>query len=268
MHPPGIASTKTLSYSDSRTISTNEGLILLPDHALTISEIYSHSFQLWRIIFSKVIFFALLFTALPLLASEHTLYLLNFFYIASFKVKIIFSISFSGLISLFSYATYLTKLNMLLTQKPLSLKTFPGTICLKTIFLIFASLISFVALILGYAALIIPGIYIFGILFIYYPLLITNNIDPIRGFLESVFLIKDHWWRTFISIILPSILYISLSACIRLYAHHFFPDFHNPIIQMILRFVLEVLFVSIFSIFILTQSLLLLNDLKLRKNNP
>ena len=241
---------------------------MLPDQALTISEIYAHSFKLWRVTFSKIIFFALLFTTLPLLASEYTLYLLNFFYISSFKVKIIFSILFSGFVSLFSYATYLIKLNMLLTQNPLSLKTFLEKICIKTMFLIVAGFISFVALIIGYAALIIPGIYIFGILFIYYPLLITTNINPIRGFLESISLIKDHWWHTFISIILPSILYISISASIRFYADHLFSDFHNSTIQLILRFIFEVLFVSIFSVFILTQSLLLLNDLKLRKNNP
>ena len=71
-----------------------------------------------------------------------------------------------------------------------------------------ASVVYGIVVMIGMLLLILPGIYICVALSLYYYVIVIENLGPIEGLKRSFRLIKGHWWRTFLILFIPTMIFM------------------------------------------------------------
>lgn len=241
---------------------------MLPNTQLSIWGIFKASLQGWTKVFLPVQGLALvafLWGALPyFFIPELKAYQYNGVLVKVLDQAVATVIYLLGLL-IFYAAVYHRTDKVLIEQK----SSFWESILfgLKRLWLlVLAMIISAVALILGYAALVIPGIFLTVTLSFYYPMIVTEDKNAWEAFKACFQLIKGHWWRTAAVIIIPSIMVSIITAIIEFSLVKFYVALHpdSGIIALyphLVRWILG----AIYFPFIATLILIQLNDLKIRK---
>lgn len=238
---------------------------MLATHPVSISNLYSQTFSLWPSFFKKILVLAFICTILPISITQYAWDFWRVNHISTEKLEIILLIILINIIiSMGSYTALLLKTNSLLLNQPLATSILLKTIFIKIPALIIAFCISIVAVFLGSAVFIIPGFYILGMIFIFYPVVILYSNNPFKDFITSYHLIHHHWWRTFFVIIFPLIMISLFSSFIAYLLAQATSSITNVPFQFALCLLGQSLIMSPFSVWISTQMLLLINDLKLR----
>lgn len=237
---------------------------------LSISQVYTSSTHLWRVsAFKKVQLLALLtiawavfpcFFMPPFNINGIMMWLQNTFVYYGLP----FAFYVLGILVLFA-AVYST------TEKALVSQNSTYTDGLKTGFkksipLIFAVIFSGIVLVLGYTLLIVPGIILQFILFIYYPLIIVDGFGPIAAFKRSFQLVDGYFWRTVFIIGIPLLLLSAVmwgfdTVFYKLVLRYYSDREEFWVLQYIIRMLLAALFFPFFA----TLMLVHINDLKLRQ---
>ena len=245
-------------------------LFLLPTQPVSIFALYARSFSGWRAYFSSVFFLAVICTAIPTFVSQFTFneltLTLSMQHIQTKHPGYLKDITcFFGniLLSMGAYALLLIKVNSLVVQQPLSATALLKNTFIKIPFLLLALLISAISLTLGLLVFIIPGLYVLGVLFIFYPLVILGSNNVFKDFILSFQLTQKNWWRTLTSLALPLILLTSFSNFIANFITMLFPQ---ATVNLLARALTQTAIMSFLVIWICIQTILLLNDLKLRKH--
>ncbi len=246
-------------------------LFLLPTQPLPILTLYTDAFRYWQTHFSSVFFLAVVCTAIPIFTSQFTLNELTLT-VAIQHVQTnhpaylndILCVLSNILLSMGSYALLLIKINSLVTQQPLSATVLLKKTLIKIPFLLLTLIIAGVSLMLGSLAFVLPGFYILGVLFVFYPLVILGSNNVFKDFILSFQLTQKNWWRTLIVLALPVILLTSFSNLVANFIALFF---QHAIVNLLVRALTQTLIMSFLAIWISMQTILLLNDLKLRIDN-
>ncbi|MBI5448614.1 MAG: hypothetical protein HY939_07845 [Gammaproteobacteria bacterium] len=245
---------------------------MLLNQPASVLALYQHSLQLWTVTLRKIYPLALACTFIPLLCSQYVslqtdVALLNanrFDYndITPFTLCLLL---LNVIISMASYATLLTYTRSLIDTQPLSAWMLAKRIAIKTPLLVFSGFLAILSLFVGFILFILPGIYIFVVLFLFYPLVILEDNNPFKDFIHSFSLIKHHWWRTFFSLTLPIFLLTTFSlSCSKLLAYSLTPA-HADTLRLSLRFLFQTLFMSVLFPWFCIQTLAVLHDLRLRR---
>lgn len=265
-----IARPKTLSYSENRIVSTTKDCSLLPNKPLPISNIYAQSITLWRALLEKILLLSFICTLLPILTTQYALAIFNssawlhsqgpFHNTETVLVSLL-----NLIVSMGCYAALLLKTNSLVRNQPLSAFTLISKVLIKIPILIVAFILSSISVLLGSIAFIVPGFYILGMIFIFYPVVILYTNNPIKDFQKSYQLINHHWWHTFFTFIFPILLISIVSTAVALLLTLLLTPITNIYINLTIQLVGQAFIMCFFAPWICIQALLILNDLQLRK---
>lgn len=245
-------------------------LLRQPASILTLS---SHTTHLWKTTLGKVYLTAFLCTVIPVCFSQYILMqtalsllividIQNNFHISYHSVLLIL---LSILVSMGSYATLLTYINSIIKHQPLSGIALIKTILIKTPLLLVALLLSAASFILGSIMFLIPGIYVIGVIFLFYPIVILESDNPLKDLGTAFRLIRNNWWRTFFALALPIILFTSCISSFAIFLSSLLPPIDHEYWRILIKLITQVLLLSFFFPWICIQILSLLNDLKMRK---
>lgn len=80
--------------------------------------------------------------------------------------------------------------------------------------LILLSLISVIAVAVGFICLVIPGIYLSVALFLAFPYFIIKNPDAVESIKASLRMTKNHWWQMLGLLLLVGLLNIAGALCL------------------------------------------------------
>lgn len=251
---------------------------MLPNQISSMKELFQHSFFAWhdnlRILFPYAFFcsiISLAFIRSPYLAQFELHELIQHAHLNHYE-PLYWDLGLSLLFALLSILTYtilLTKTNSVLNQTSLSALATIRHAFAKLPFLFMGLCLAILSLTVGFLAFAVPGFYILGVLFIFYPLIVIKENNVLSAFYDSFHLVRHHWWRTIASLLLPSVLLTTFSQVFSNLLINLLPDTTH----FLLKFIFLVLLCSFILGFILPwlsiQTVMLLNDLTLRskKNN-
>lgn len=108
--------------------------------------------------------------------------------------------------------------------------------------------------------LLFPGLYFLVFIWFYFPIIIFDNLDPIKALRASYKLVHNHWWETAIAVGIPFLMLLGLGFLIEHmtigldFTRIIF--FHNSIewyIQHLLKIILTLILLPFFIAFIVVQ---------------
>lgn len=178
-------------------------MAILPQIPLTMRQIWLNSLKLYRSRFFQVYFLSLLLGAIPLFMGASLV--LDFETIQSKALIILMIIGWLFIGLVFSYAIYhqlghaakgeAVDLGYSIKQGVSQLPRY-----------LFAGIVYFIAILLGSLLLVIPGIYLLVALIPFFVIIVMEGQRPWDAFKASRALVRNHWWRTLVVLVIPAII--------------------------------------------------------------
>lgn len=184
-------------------------MLRFPDQPQSIYQVFGTSVDTWRSIVKKVqlpAFLMIIWVFLPYFLEPDINTFNPFIWVNKVSERWVFAVVYSlGIIILYAATFYSARLAII--GQLGSLFSALGVGVKKLWMLILALIIGGVSVMLGYMALIIPGIMLTVVFACYLPLIILDDLGPIAAYKRCFQLMGNHWWRTVVIIILPSLLF-------------------------------------------------------------
>ena len=247
-------------------------MFALPSARQSIWQLYQISFKFWKVGFkeySPLMLICAVVAALPhfFIPELNTFHLHRTFEL--FKYRWLFSLFYTVFV-VYAFIAILYRIDMILIEKEghIGEALFVGLKKLPVVILSF--LISIIAVLLGFALFVIPGLIVAILLSMYFVLIIVDNEGLITAFNHSCDLVRNNWWRTAIILLVPSILYWVIvwlleSHTVKVWIYKsFFSGGEIWVLHNLSRIVLNIIYFPWFCALMLLQ----LNDLKLRNVKP
>ncbi len=253
----------------------------LSQQPLTIKQVLLQSYVLFKVSLYKMpVLLALFFVwlALPYLVASFvntglTDLLHNFFAV---KVFILMLIYFIGIFWI--YAAFYCQLNFMMQHDADNMNNLTdcpaGTAadCLyfvlkKLPVLMIAFVLAIIANVFGWVLLLVPGVYLMVVITLYYPLIVIDDLGPLKGFEYAVNLVRGNWWRSALVMVVPpllsSLLVLVCNNIIFLIVHLL----HLPVAKTIIANICVQLFLgTLFLPMSAAVNLMQIHNLKLRKS--
>lgn len=235
---------------------------------LGISQVFAHSYQLWRNTLKRTFFVALFFAILggvpsfifPGLNTTHAGLFLDTL------EGIGWPVFGHTLMVLFAYLLLFHHVINAIADKPYQLfRDIGRSFCLypKTIV---AFILMTIMLAIGYTLLLIPGIILSVCLALYIPLIVTENVPVWEGFKYSCALVWRHWLRTAIVLLFMTLLFLVVAAAVQFLAHDIGVLTHPKGGEIwALHNGVRIVLAAFYTPFIVAVLLVQLHDLKLRE---
>lgn len=114
------------------------------------------------------------------------------------------------LVNLVALNSILYRVYMVAKQRPDSFFAAILKAIQKLPYLICATVVATLLILLGLALFFLPGIYLMVLLSMYGPLIMFDDENPILAFKHSWELVQNYWWRTAIILLIPFTVYLSI----------------------------------------------------------
>lgn len=141
----------------------------------------------------------------------------------------------------------------------------------KLVPVVVAGILYMIAFVVGSVLLVVPGIILLLSLYFYMPLVISDNMGPVRSLLTSHRLVWGNWWRTATVFLVPFFLMIVLLVLVGVIMAVFVgvgaasgTEETSATVNTIYSIVMLVFYIVMYP-YIASITLVQLNDLKLRK---
>lgn len=247
----------------------------LPTKPQTFFTIYPYVIDFWRHIVKRVQIPALFLTALMtfpyyLMFYRHLHSLLIHQHSHSLRVEQLWL----TIATLIFYFLALVAMVIIILQANAILKnmkspSYSGTFLLgilKLPTLILAIIIAVVTVTLGSCVFLIPGLYLFFIIPLYIQLVILEKTNPFKTFSLCLDLIYSNWWRTFFTIYIPALIFISVIFLIESFVRTKFIVQLNHVYLDIGLIITKIVLTAIYIPWFVSVTLIQLHDLVLRSN--
>jgi hypothetical protein len=130
-----------------------------------------------------------------------------------------------------------------------------------------ASVAWWVVIMVGFALLLVPGIYFLGALCLWPACLFIGGAGPLQALQQSRELVRGYWWRTTTILTVAVILVMVLSSVAGALVGAVVPIFHRDLVAMQLALQIVAVFVSVFTISAIPAALVAIyRDLTLRRD--
>lgn len=170
----------------------------------------------------------------------------------------------AGVFLIYGSVFHQTYLLMHQHHKPVGFSLF--AVLRRLPWLMIALIIASITNLLGYALLVLPGIYLITVITLYYPLIIIDNLNPIDGYKKALLLIWNNWWRTSFVLAVPLLFSFLLMIGATVLAARMEVIFGiDPVIMHFVYTFIQIIATLLFLPISATVTLLQINDLKLRR---
>jgi len=235
---------------------------------LTVHEVWSKAFQLtcerWRSLYLLFVINQLIILLSVYLFVDPNKTMIDA--LRDQPVNTVLYFIITGLITLFIYAVAYHQLGAYLQAKPLHFKDSMRMMLKKIPTLILAGILALLLTVLGFAALIIPGVFIVGALFYYYPSLIVDNMSPAAALKYTLEIMWGQWWRSSYILMTPIFMAGVISSLFTLLI--LFLTMMIPAVNYISNYltnIINILFQSYVNILLVAIQLIQWNNLKILK---
>lgn len=188
-------------------------MIHFPAERLSILQVWAKGVELWKKSFVKMLPLMLLLILWVYVPS----FLFRSNVVLSSPIWIFLSIMFIYIIGsfFFSGAIYYRMHLLILHRKISNLRALK--IAAKRLGKLTLAIIIAVLVVTAGFLLFFPGVYFLVFVWFYFPIIIFNNLDPIRALKTSYKLVHKHWWQTAVIVYVPLLLLISIGSVIEYY---------------------------------------------------
>ena len=243
-------------------------MVSLPTQKQSIWQILCNSIKLWRAVLIKLFLFALICSIITSIPHYYvpTYYLPHFKQVLQYIVKHPFIILFYAMVSLIIFAAILHLVMTLLLTNKINYKQAFILGFKKLPFTLFALIAVLCTVFIFTNLLVFPGLFMSILLSMYLPLIIFENEGPFHAYKHSCKLVWNDWWRTAVTLAIPSVIFWTITniiegrASFEVVAKHA----HSNFMWVFYHLIFTILYAG-FLLWAGAILLLLLNDLKLRK---
>lgn len=181
----------------------------LPQQPLTMKQVLAESYALFKDAVGKLhvvltLFFVLLATPYIVMPLINHVWL--DFFTPYYEIKVGILIFIYTLFVFWFYGAFYHQLNVIMRIQPASAKASLTAVLKKMPALIAAFIVAAIANFAGMIIFLIPGIYFLVIITLYYPLIVIDDLGPIRGFKQALHLVLGDWWRSALVMVVPVLL--------------------------------------------------------------
>lgn len=168
-------------------------------------------------------------------------------------------------ITVFLSVTVVHQLGVFLEGNPVTLKDSINLAVRKWSLMFFTMLIAYCLVIIGFL-LILPGIYLFFIIFLITPVVVFENIGLFKAIKRSLCLLWGNWWRTFSVFMLTFLVTAGLMLIMKSFRSFLLLLHTTDRVASISQIALQLILTPFVSIFFYSVIILIWHDLRVREN--